>query len=321
MNQPASGSLTLEKAIEGFVHFKTAEGLSPTTITSYRHDLRRFAKWVKGKPLAEIDSLVLSGYLTWMRTDYRPKRFNGSRKPLTAKTIRNHWASLCSFFRWYSEEFGGPNPMKRVPAPKIESNPPDPFTKEEIQRLLEVCLYSRKAKTRYRESFRMRLPAGARVLPYRSNIPKISEFAFEMVDETYPSRAQREDNLSGHAIVAGENYGQGSSREHAALAPRFLGLRLVLSKSFARIHRKNLVNFGVFPVSFKDPAVFDQIELGDTLVVEDMRGQIERYPEEGAITVRVENKDVTFEVVNDLSSRDIEVLLAGGLTNRIRDEL
>jgi len=162
------------------------------------------------------------------------------------------------------------------------------------------------------------LPAGARVLPYRSNIPKISDYAFEMIDSTYQERARQEDNLSGHVIVAGSNYGQGSSREHAALAPRYLGLRLVISKSFARIHRKNLVNFGVFPVSFKDPAEYDQLEVGDTLVVEDIPGQIGQYPETGAITVELRSKGLEFEVVHNLSSRDIEVLLAGGLTNLIK---
>jgi aconitate hydratase len=93
------------------------------------------------------------------------------------------------------------------------------------------------------------MPAGARVLPYRSNIPKISEFTFEIIDPTYHKRALERMPPGPHAIVGGDNYGQGSSREHAALAPRYLGLRMVIAKSFARIHRMNLVNFGILPVS------------------------------------------------------------------------
>ena len=93
------------------------------------------------------------------------------------------------------------------------------------------------------------MPAGARILPYRSNIPRISDFVYEMVDPTYSKRALEQKLKSGHAIIGGENYGQGSSREHAALAPRYLGLQLVIAKSFARIHRKNLINYGVLPLS------------------------------------------------------------------------
>lgn len=114
---------------------------------------------------------------------------------------------------------------------------------------------------------------------------------------------------------------RGSSREHAALAPRYLGLRLVISKSIARIHCKNLVYFGILPVSFEDPSVYDQLKLGETLIVEDFPGQIERYPETGTITVEVASNGQEFAVVHNLSSRDIEVLLAGGLTNRIKQTL
>src|SRR5687767_8350688 len=89
------------------------------------------------------------------------------------------------------------------------------------------------------------MPAGARALPFRSNIPKIAEFAFDMVDRTYCQRAKELEGTDGHAVVGGSNYGQGSSREHAALAPRYLGLRAVLARGFARIHGQNLVNFGI----------------------------------------------------------------------------
>src|SRR5699024_4243517 len=98
---------------------------------------------------------------------------------------------------------------------------------------------------------------GSRVLPYRSNLPEISKFSFEIIDETYPDRAKQTVEHGGHAIVGGNNYGQGSSREHAALAPRYLGLRVALVKDFARIHWQNLVNFGILPLTFVDESDFD----------------------------------------------------------------
>jgi aconitate hydratase len=162
------------------------------------------------------------------------------------------------------------------------------------------------------------LPAGARILPYRSNIPKISQFTFEMVDETYVERADQQRAESGHAILGGENYGQGSSREHAALAPRYLGLRMVIAKSFARIHQQNLVNFGVLPVTLQDQDIYDQLEQGDRLILSDIRNQISG-PECCDLDIHVANKDMAFTVVHDLSSREIEVLLAGGLTNWLRE--
>jgi aconitate hydratase len=165
------------------------------------------------------------------------------------------------------------------------------------------------------------LPAGARILPYRSNIPKISEYTFEMVDETYVNRARQEVNLSGHAILGGRNYGQGSSREHAALAPRYLGLRVVLAKSFARIHQQNLVNFGVLPVTFVDPQDYDRLEQGDKLLLLDIEDQIKQAYENGGVTLEVSGgRDAEIEVSHSLSKREIEVLLAGGLTNWIREK-
>jgi aconitate hydratase len=104
------------------------------------------------------------------------------------------------------------------------------------------------------------MPAGAGALPFRSNIPKIAEFAFDMLDRTYWQRAKALDGTNGHAVVGGSNYGQGSSREHAALAPRYLGLRVVLARRFARIHGQNLVNVGILPLEFMDPAEYDQLD-------------------------------------------------------------
>ena len=107
-------------------------------------------------------------------------------------------------------------------------------------------------------------PAGARALPLRSNIPKLAMFSFTQVDDSYPERAQEAQD-SGHIIVAGENYGQGSSREHAAIAPRYLGLRVVIAKSFARIHWQNLANYGILALEFEDPDDYESIDQDDTL--------------------------------------------------------
>ncbi|MBV8161972.1 MAG: aconitate hydratase, partial [Acidimicrobiia bacterium] len=115
------------------------------------------------------------------------------------------------------------------------------------------------------------MPAGQRVLPFRSNIPKMAEFVFDAVDESFPQRALDVRDAGGHLVVGGENYGQGSSREHAAIAPRFLGLRAVIAKSFARIHWQNLVNFGILPLEFADPADYDRIVQGGVLVLDGLR--------------------------------------------------
>jgi aconitate hydratase len=164
------------------------------------------------------------------------------------------------------------------------------------------------------------MPAGARVLPYRSNIPKISEFVFENVDPTYHQRALEHMPPGPHAILAGENYGQGSSREHAAIAPRYLGLRMVIAKGFARIHRMNLVNFGILPVIFDNPSLYDRLELGDVIVMENARDQLAGSVKDRTLMLTVPKKKLAFKVTHTLFPRMIEVVLAGGLTNWTREK-
>jgi aconitate hydratase len=149
------------------------------------------------------------------------------------------------------------------------------------------------------------LPAGAKALPFRSDIAKLADFAFTRVDEDYPRRARA---LGPHAVVGGDNYGQGSSREHAALAPRYLGLRLVIARSYARIHAGNLVNFGVLPLEFTDPADYDLVQAGDELVVDDV-GEALRS---GEISVHNATRDQTYRLRHRLSPRQIETVEAGG---------
>lgn len=154
------------------------------------------------------------------------------------------------------------------------------------------------------------LPAGTRVLPYRSNIPKISEFAFDIIDETYHKRAQEIHWKNGHAIVAGDNYGQGSSREHAALAPRYLGLRLVIAKSFARIHWHNLVNFGILPLTFAIPGDYDKIQQNDVIVIDHVAQTIQKSNE---LVAKIEGKNISIPLKHKLSLRQIEMIVEGGL--------
>jgi aconitate hydratase len=159
-------------------------------------------------------------------------------------------------------------------------------------------------------------PAGGRALPFRSNIPKISAFAFDMVDETYVGRAEAVRERGGHAVVGGDNYGQGSSREHAALAPRYLGLRLVVARSFARIHWQNLVNFGILPLSFDDAADYDRIEQDDVLEI----AGIHAIKEGDLMQAALAGKNETIVLRHDLSPRQIDVLLAGGVINWLRHD-
>ncbi|MGJ3241817.1 MAG: aconitate hydratase [Opitutales bacterium] len=158
------------------------------------------------------------------------------------------------------------------------------------------------------------MPAGSRVLPYRSNIPAISQFVFETIDETFAERAGKVDG-DGFFIVGGDNYGQGSSREHAALAPRYLGLRAVLAKSFARIHWQNLVNFGILPLRFADPEDYDKVSQRDTLAIEDPIGQIQSGER---VTLMVGDDGQTVHALHDLSKRQIDMLRHGSLIGLLR---
>jgi aconitate hydratase len=162
------------------------------------------------------------------------------------------------------------------------------------------------------------LPAGQRVLPYRSNIPKISEFTFWQVDEDYPKKATPIKNGSGHIIIGGDNYGQGSSREHAALAPRYLGLRAVIAKSFARIHWQNLANFGVLALEFTDASDYESIEPGDVLALQRLHSVLRNGPELEAVNT---TRGGTISLRHRLSPRQVDMVLAGGLIPVLRERL
>ena len=158
------------------------------------------------------------------------------------------------------------------------------------------------------------LPGDNEALPLRSNIPAISEYTFAYVDKTFPARAKAK---GGGFIVAGENYGQGSSREHAAIAPMYLGIKVVLAKSYARIHESNLANFGIPPLRFIDPADGDTIEQGDRLELPEIRVALE---EGRPIIVRNVTKGREYRMTHALSPRQVAMLLAGGLTRFLQRE-
>jgi aconitate hydratase len=157
------------------------------------------------------------------------------------------------------------------------------------------------------------MPAGARVLPYRSNIPAMADFAYDMVDETYPERARE---TGDHFVVGGDNYGQGSSREHAAIVPRFLGLRAVLAKSIARIHGQNLVNFAVLPLTFTDLDDYARIDQGDVLAIAEPAEQLRRGDR---VEVVNESKGEAYVLRHRLTARQIEIVARGSLISVIRD--
>ena len=155
------------------------------------------------------------------------------------------------------------------------------------------------------------MPAGAKILPYRSNIPFLSRFCFEVCDPTFAERAKA---AGDGIIVGGSNYGQGSSREHAALVPMYLGVRCVIAKSFARIHVANLINAGILPVTFENPGDYDKLDQDAALTI----SNIVKGMEEGKLTITDEN-GFAFNVVCNLSERQRAILLAGGLLNYTKE--
>ena len=156
-------------------------------------------------------------------------------------------------------------------------------------------------------------PAGAAALPYRSNIPELAKFTFRPADPTY---AQRAAELGDHAVVGGHNYGQGSSREHAVITPRYLGLRVVVAKSYARIHWQNLANFGVLALEFADPADYDAVDRGATLVLEGLHASLQAGRH---LRARVDGRTVALS--HRLSARQVDMVLAGGVIPVLQREI
>ena len=155
------------------------------------------------------------------------------------------------------------------------------------------------------------MPAGSKILPFRSNIPKMSDFCFSVCDPAFPERARE---LGKSIIIGGVNYGQGSSREHAALVPLYLGVRAVIAKSFARIHRANLINAGILPLVFENASDYDLINEGDNPVIKDINNGLES----GRMIMELNGKEIT--LLCEMSERQRSILYAGGLLNLTREE-
>ncbi len=162
------------------------------------------------------------------------------------------------------------------------------------------------------------LRAGAEVLPFRSNIPAISEWAFYIIDQDFAAKAKEaKEDHGGHIVVAGENYAQGSSREHAAISPQYLGQVAVVAKSYARIGWQNLVNFGILPLQFTDPEDYDKIEQGDMIRLQGLRRSLKEHK---PISLHNETKDESYELTYTLSERQIQIMLEGGVINYFKEK-
>ncbi|MBF0981007.1 MAG: aconitate hydratase [Clostridiales bacterium] len=153
------------------------------------------------------------------------------------------------------------------------------------------------------------MPSDSRLLPYRSNIPHLANYCFEKIDSEFPSRCLAAKNC---AIIGGENYGQGSSREHAALAPLYLGVKFIIAKSFARIHRSNLINSGILPLTFENPADYEDFEIGDELTISDAITQVSNSETENLILVQNSRSGKEYRCIPNFSKKEIKILLAGG---------
>jgi len=155
MNRRPPG-FQLSKSFVGFEQHKAAEGLSPNTLINYKQHLRLWLGHIGDVEISQVTTQNIRAFLAWLRTDYRPRRVTGNVQPLSPKTIRNVWVTLSSFFSWACTEFDLPNPMKRVPAPRFQTAPVEPFSKEDVEALLKACEFCREANTTDRRRFAMR---------------------------------------------------------------------------------------------------------------------------------------------------------------------
>ncbi len=274
-------------------------GQAPASGTN---SLRTFPRNFKGRSGTKNDAVYLSspetaaasainGYITDPRTfeDYPtveyPERFAFNEK-------------------WFVPPAENPEDVQIVRGPNIKTFP-------DFEELADDLRADVVLKVEDNISTDIIMPAGNRVLPYRSNIPAISDFVFDQLDQDFPERARSTGN---GVIVGGHNYGQGSSREHAALAPRYLGIRVKIAKSFARIHKANLINFGVVPLEFENEEDYDALSRGDRLEFPELRNLIERGEER--IPVRVNGREFTTRL--DVSPRHRRMLVAGGALNLVK---
>ena len=200
--------------------------------------------------------------------------------------------------------------MELVKGPNIKSLPEFPDLPEKI----EVPVLLKLGDNISTDEI---LPAGAEILPYRSNIPRISEYAFDAVSDSYVDDARKVFDQGGHAIVAGDNYGQGSSREHAAIAPGYLGLRLVIAKSFARIHWQNLINAGIIPLTFANEEDYERIKESSKLIFDHIPDALRSG---NSVQIRLCDSDEPLELNHDLSGIYLDIISHGGIVNWMKTQ-
>ena len=238
------------------------------------------------------------------QTENRTSLLDGKDERLSSNIIRS--AALDEGMIIKPLETEAASKIEIIRGPNIKPCPPCPAYSQSLK--LPVLL-----KTGDNVSTDDIMPAGSKMLPLRSNIPEISKFTLTRIDETFYERCAAM-NFSGGFIVGGENYGQGSSREHAALGPMYLGVRAIITKSFARIHKANLINYGIIPITFVNPESYDIIERGDILELVN----IEEALESGApFKILIGKKSI--EGVNDLALRSRNILRQGGLAAYTRN--
>lgn len=210
MNRNPSGSFTLSKATTGFLNYKTAEGLAQRSIYSYERTLVKWVEFMGDCKVISVTSQEVSGYLSWLRTEYIPERLNGKTHPLSPKSVRNVWITLSSFFTWASHEFKLANPMKDVPAPRFKRAPVESFTQEEVERMLKACIYTREADTNMRHKFVMRRPTANRdqaiILVLLDTGLRALELCSLMVDDVDVKRGKVEVK---HGLEGGAKGGKG----------------------------------------------------------------------------------------------------------------
>ena len=210
MNRRPLNSLPLQKAITGFVNYKTAEGLSDRSVDSYRRILEHWAEFAGNKNVTQFTDHDINSYLVYMRTEYVPSRWSRDTRNLSPKTLRNIWITMCSFFRWAKSEFHIESPMKNVPAPRFQKVEIEPFTREEVSRMLKACTYSKEADTTYRRQFVMRRPTANRdqavILTLLDSCVRASEFCAFRVGDFDPKRGKLEIR---HGTEGGAKGGKG----------------------------------------------------------------------------------------------------------------
>lgn len=210
MNRSPSSSMPLEKAITGFLNYKTAEGLSQRSVDSYKRILEQWAEYVGGKRVAQLTDHDINAYLVFMRTEYVPRRFGGDTSSLSPKTLRNIWITMSSFFTWAHTEFEMGNPMASVPAPHYKKVEVEPFTCEEITRMLKACIYSRESDTQFRRQFVMRRPTANRdqaiLLTLLDSGIRASEFCSLQIGDFDAKRGKLENR---HGVAGGAKGGKG----------------------------------------------------------------------------------------------------------------